>query len=64
MAELGKSLAIGLDFLWMLLAGAGLGWLADRARGQGHVGLLVGMGLGFLAGTWRLLARLNKPESK
>lgn len=62
-SDLGKSLAIGLDFLWMLAAGAFIGWLADRWLGKGHVGILIGLGLGFLVGTWRLLRRLNAAES-
>jgi F0F1-type ATP synthase assembly protein I len=63
-SELSKSLAIGLDFLWMLAAGGFLGWLADRAMGKGHVGILIGLGLGFGFGTWRLLKRLNAPEPR
>ncbi|MBX3386027.1 MAG: AtpZ/AtpI family protein [Phycisphaeraceae bacterium] len=64
LGELGKALAIGLDFLFSIAAGGVLGWLIDRWLGSSPVGLLIGIGLGFGGGTFRMLQRLNAAEAK
>jgi|GEM_PF-1287988 len=60
--ELGKAVAIGVDFLATAAAGGFLGWLIDYWQSWGHRGLVVGVILGFLYATYRLLRRLNALE--
>jgi ATP synthase protein I len=60
--EAGTALAIGVDFLVMIVAGAGVGWLADRQFGWAPVGLLVGLTLGMTVGLVRLIHRLSKDD--
>jgi hypothetical protein len=64
MGELGKSLAIGFDFLFTAAAGGALGYLFDRWMGRFPIGTIVGALIGFVVGTVRLLKRLNAPEPK
>jgi F0F1-type ATP synthase assembly protein I len=53
---LAKVWAIGLDFGMMVLAGGGLGWLADRFLiKNGHWGILVGFVLGLVVGMFRFI---------
>ena len=60
--DVSKALAIGLDFLFVGIAAAVLGWLADRWLGSSPIGLLIGLCAGFAAGTYRLIARLQAEE--
>ena len=60
--ELGKALAIGLDFLFFAIAAGVLGWLVDRWLGSAPAGLLIGLGVGFISGTIRLIKRLNADD--
>lgn len=62
--EAGIALAIAVDFLVMIAAGGGLGWLADRQFGWAPWGMLVGSGLGFVVGLIRLLYRLSKQDAR
>lgn len=62
--EAGIAMAIAIDFLVMVAAGTGLGWLADRRFGWGPYGLLIGLTLGFAVGLVRLLYRLSKDDAK
>lgn len=62
LGDLARALSVGLDFLFIIAAGGFLGWLFDWWRGTGNVGVLVGLGVGFLAGTARLLQRLNRDD--
>lgn len=61
-SDVSKALAIGLDFLFVGIAAAVLGWLADRWLGTSPIGLLIGLGAGFAAGTYRLIARLQAED--
>ena|SRR5215471_18226354 len=61
-AGMARAWAIALDFVFTILAGAGLGWLFDRWRGSGPVGLLVGLGLGFFLAFWRIIRTTQKQE--
>lgn len=61
MGELGRSLSIAFDFLFTAAAGALLGFLFDKWRGTLPLATVIGGGLGFLVGTFRLLKRLNAP---
>lgn len=60
--DLAKALAIGLDFLFMAAAGGVLGWLVDRWQGWSPKGLVIGLAIGFVAATVRLLQRLNRED--
>lgn len=60
--DVSKALAIGLDFLFVGIAAAVLGWLADRWLGSSPIGLLIGLCAGFAAGTYRLIARLQAED--
>ncbi len=60
--EAGKALAIGIDFLVVIAAGGGLGWLADRQFGWTPVGLVIGLCLGMVVGLVRLIHRLSKED--
>ncbi len=60
LGELGKSLALGLDFLFTSAAGGVVGYLFDRWKGSFPIGTVIGAGIGFLTGTFRLLRRLSK----
>lgn len=60
LGELGIALAIGIDFLATAVAGGALGWAVDYFARSSPVGLVVGLLLGFLVGTVRLIRRLNK----
>lgn len=62
--EAGTALAIGIDFLVIVAAGGGLGWLADRQFGWAPVGVVVGSVVGMVAGLARLIHRLSKEEKK
>ncbi len=61
-AAMGRAWAIALDFVFTVLAGAGLGWLFDRWRSTGPVGLLVGLGLGFVVAFWRIIRTTQREE--
>lgn len=60
MGDAAKALAIGLDFLVSAAAGGFLGWLIDRWLGSSPMGMVIGLGVGFAAGTVRLIQRLNR----
>ncbi len=62
LADLAKALTLGLDFLFIIAAGGFFGWLFDQWRGTGHAGVVTGLAVGFLAGTYRLLRRLNRDD--
>jgi F0F1-type ATP synthase assembly protein I len=62
--EVGTALAIGIDFLVIVAAGGGLGWLADRQFGWGPAGVIVGSVVGMAAGLGRLIHRLSKEDQK
>jgi len=56
----------GSEFAGGVLAGAGLGYLADRVLGWSPWGLLVGVLLGFVAGTLnvvRAASNMNRDAS-
>ncbi len=59
---MGHALAIGLDFLFAIVAGGVLGWLIDRWADSSPIAILVGISLGFGAGTYRMLKRLNAQD--
>ena len=63
MGELGKALAIGLDFLFTIGAAGLLGYLLDRWQGWSPYGLLIGLAVGFLAATVRIIQRSNREDA-
>jgi len=64
LGDLGKAVAMGLDFLFTAVAGGGLGYFADRWLGSSPTGLLIGLGVGFVAATVRLIQRSNAEDRK
>jgi F0F1-type ATP synthase assembly protein I len=48
---------IALDFVFTIIAGAGLGWLIDRWLNSAPWGVLVGLALGFGAAFVRIVKR-------
>jgi ATP synthase protein I len=60
--DLGKALSIGLDFLFTIGAGGGLGWLLDRWRGWTPYSLMIGLALGFAAATVRIIQRSDRED--
>jgi ATP synthase protein I len=62
LSELGKALAIGLDFLFTITAGGLLGYLLDRWWGSAPAGLMIGLGIGFAAATFRIIQRTSREE--
>src|SRR5262245_25824099 len=61
-AGMAKAWAIALDFVFTILAGAGIGWLIDRWRGSSPIGLLVGLVLGFVVAFWRIIRTTQRQE--
>jgi F0F1-type ATP synthase assembly protein I len=66
-----RMMGIGLETTSQVAAGVFFGWLVDRWRGQGSVGIAVGGGLGVLVGVislvrnaWRLNAQLDRAGRK
>ncbi len=54
---------LGMEVAGQMVAGAVLGWLFDRWRGTGSVGLLTGSLIGIVVGLWSLIRgalRLNR----
>jgi F0F1-type ATP synthase assembly protein I len=60
--DLGKALAIGIDFLATTAAGGALGYLIDYWQGWYPYGLLTGLALGFIAATARIIQRANRED--
>jgi F0F1-type ATP synthase assembly protein I len=62
MIGMAKAWAFALDFIFTILAAAGLGWLFDRWRSTGPAGLLVGLALGFVFAFWRIIRATQNQE--
>lgn len=62
LGDLGRALAIGIDFLVTIAAGGGIGWAIDRWRGWAPYGLMIGLGIGFAVATVRIIQRTNKED--
>lgn len=58
----GRAWGVALDFVVTILAGAGLGWLADWWRGSLPVWTMVGLGLGFVTAFIRIVRATQKEE--
>jgi ATP synthase protein I len=61
-AGIARAWAVALDFVFSVLAGAGVGWLFDRWRGTMPWGLLVGLALGFVVGFLRIVRTTQAQE--
>jgi ATP synthase protein I len=59
---MGKAWAMGLDFVFTILAGVALGWLADYLLGSAPIGILVGIGMGFASGLLRMIRAANRQQ--
>lgn len=64
LGELMKALAIGVDFLCTVAAGALIGWGLDRWLGWTNRALMIGLAVGFAYGTVRLLQRTAREEAQ
>jgi ATP synthase protein I len=64
LAALGLASGIGLQLAVSVLAGIGLGYLADRAFHTAPWILLVGLLLGILVGGWSVLRTVRKDMSR
>ena len=62
-AGMAKAWGVALDFVFTLLAGAGLGWLFDWWRHTSPWGLLGGLGLGFVIAFWRIVQTTQRQEA-
>ncbi len=62
-AGMAKAWGIALDFVFTILAGAGLGWLFDWWRQTSPWGLLAGLGLGFITAFWRIVQATQRQEA-
>src|SRR4051812_20861788 len=54
-ASLGAGWGMATEFLVTIIAGLGLGWLFDYWRHTAPIGILVGLGLGLVAGLVRII---------
>jgi len=64
LGEVGRALSIALDFLFTIGGAGALGWLLDRWQGWTPYGLLIGLGLGFLLATVRIIQRSNREDAR
>lgn len=62
--EIAPALALGFDFLFTTAAGVFLGWLVDYGVKSGPWGLMVGLLIGFLAATVRIIRRAQGMEDR
>jgi ATP synthase protein I len=59
---MGKAWSTALDFVFSILAGAFVGWLADRWRNTLPLWTLVGLALGFVTGFIRIVRATQRQE--
>jgi F0F1-type ATP synthase assembly protein I len=64
LSNVGRGWAIALDFVFTILAGAGLGWLIDRWRHSLPLWTMVGLGLGFVTAFIRIVRATQREELK
>ncbi len=64
LGEIAPALALGFDFLFTIAAGGFLGWLVDYGVKSGPIGVLVGLFIGFLAATVRLIRRTQQIDQR
>jgi len=62
-AGMAKAWGTALDFVFTILAGAGLGWLFDWWRQTLPWGLLAGLALGFVVAFWRIVQATQREEA-
>lgn len=61
-AQMARAWAVALDFVFTIIAGGVVGWLFDLWRKSGPIGLLVGLGLGFVLAFVRIIRATQKQE--
>lgn len=64
LGDVGIAIAIGIDFLGVLGAGALVGYFLGKWLGAAPIGLVSGVGLGFVWATFRIIKRLNAQDRK
>jgi hypothetical protein len=57
-----RAWATALDFVFMVLVGAGLGWLVDYWRHSLPVWTMVGLGVGFISAVVRIIRATRDQE--
>ena len=62
LAGAGRAWAVALDFVFTIIAGAGLGWLADRWRGSLPLWTMVGLVAGFVTAFIRIIRTTQRQE--
>lgn len=62
LGDLSKALAMGIDFLATIAAGGGIGYGLDYWQGWSPYGLLVGVLIGFVVATIRIIQRSNADD--
>lgn len=62
MVSTAKAWAVAFDFIFTIIAGAVLGWLADRWQGTNPRGLLIGLSLGFVLAFIRIVRHAQKED--
>lgn len=62
LAGAGRAWAVAFDFVFTIVAGAGLGWLADRWRGSLPLWTMVGLVAGFVTAFIRIVRTTQRQE--
>ena len=63
-ADTAKAWGMGLDLVFTTIGGLALGWAFDWWRGTGPWGAIIGLGVGFLTSTTRLIRSTLKAEAR
>src|SRR5262245_25030546 len=62
MSSMGRAWAMAMDFVFSILAGAGVGYLIDYWRNSLPIGTCVGLGLGFVTAFIRIIRATQRQE--
>ncbi|GAB5495772.1 MAG: hypothetical protein Phyf2KO_08520 [Phycisphaerales bacterium] len=62
--ETAKAWGMGLDLVFTTIGGFAIGWVIDWWQGTGPWGAIIGLGLGFILATVRLIRYTVKAEAR
>jgi F0F1-type ATP synthase assembly protein I len=62
-AGMARAWGVALDFVFTIIAGAAVGWLIDWWLKSAPIGLLVGLGIGFVFAFWRIIRTTQRQEA-